>query len=35
MQNRSMAESLGINTRKVDSMTFAIGSDWQALPDVP
>jgi len=26
MQNRSMAESLGINTRKVDSMTFAIGS---------
>lgn len=26
MQNRSMAESLGINTRKVDSMTFALGS---------
>ncbi len=26
MQNRTMAESLGINTRKVDAMTFAIGS---------
>lgn len=26
MQNRSMAESLGINTRKVDAMTFALGS---------
>lgn len=26
MQNRSMAQSLGINTRKVDAMTFAIGS---------
>jgi len=26
MQNRAMAESLGINTRKVDGMTFAIGS---------
>jgi len=26
MQNRSMAESLGINTRRIDSMTFAIGS---------
>ncbi|AOY76439.1 urea ABC transporter permease subunit UrtB [Clostridium formicaceticum] len=26
MQNRSMAESLGINTRKVDGMTFALGS---------
>ncbi len=26
MQNRSMAESLGINTRRVDAMTFAIGA---------
>jgi urea transport system permease protein len=26
MQNRTMAESLGINTRKVDAMTFALGS---------
>ncbi len=26
MQNRTMAQSLGINTRKVDAMTFAIGS---------
>lgn len=26
MQNRSMAESLGINTRRMDAMTFAIGS---------
>jgi urea transport system permease protein len=26
MQNRNMAESLGINTRKMDAMTFAIGS---------
>ena len=26
MQNRGMAESLGINTRRVDAMTFAIGS---------
>ncbi len=26
MQNRSMAESLGINTRKMDAMTFAVGS---------
>lgn len=26
MQNREMAQSLGINTRKVDSLTFAIGS---------
>lgn len=26
MQNRSMAESLGINTRRVDAMTFEIGS---------
>ncbi len=26
MQNRAMAQSLGINTRKVDAMTFAIGS---------
>lgn len=26
MQNRAMAESLGINTRKIDGMTFAIGS---------
>jgi urea transport system permease protein len=26
MQNRKMAESLGINTRKVDAMTFALGS---------
>ncbi len=26
MQNRSMAESLGINTRRVDAMTFALGS---------
>lgn len=26
MQNRPMAESLGINTRKIDAMTFAIGS---------
>ena len=26
MQNRAMAESLGINTRKIDAMTFAMGS---------
>jgi len=26
MQNRSMAESLGINTRRIDAMTFALGS---------
>ncbi len=26
MQNRSMAQSLGINTRRVDAMTFALGS---------
>ncbi len=26
MQNRSMAESLGINTRKIDALTFAMGS---------
>ncbi|HWP96549.1 MAG TPA: urea ABC transporter permease subunit UrtB [Syntrophomonadaceae bacterium] len=26
MQNRSMAESLGINTRKIDALTFALGS---------
>ncbi|MBZ4646043.1 MAG: urea transport system permease protein [Petroclostridium sp.] len=26
MQNRSMAESLGINTRRIDAMTFAFGS---------
>lgn len=26
MQNRSMAESLGINTRRMDAMTFAVGS---------
>lgn len=26
MQNRSMAESLGINTRKIDAVTFAMGS---------
>lgn len=26
MQNRNMAESLGVNTRKIDSITFAIGS---------
>lgn len=26
MQNRPMAQSLGINTRKVDSVTFAIGA---------
>ncbi|MHB8066168.1 MAG: urea ABC transporter permease subunit UrtB, partial [Ruminiclostridium sp.] len=26
MQNRPMAESLGINTRRIDAMTFAIGS---------
>ena len=26
MQNRPMAQSLGINTRKIDGMTFAIGS---------
>jgi len=26
MQNRSMAESLGINTRRIDALTFALGS---------
>ncbi|HVJ48937.1 urea ABC transporter permease subunit UrtB [Desulfitobacterium sp.] len=26
MQNREMAESMGINTRRVDALTFAIGS---------
>ncbi|KNY29787.1 urea ABC transporter permease subunit UrtB [Pseudobacteroides cellulosolvens] len=26
MQNRSMAQSLGINTRRVDAMTFALGA---------
>jgi urea transport system permease protein len=26
MQNRPMAQSLGINTRRVDSLTFAIGA---------
>jgi urea transport system permease protein len=26
MQNRDMAQSLGINTRRVDAMTFALGS---------
>lgn len=26
MQNRSMTQSLGINTRRVDAMTFALGS---------
>jgi len=26
MQNRPMAQSLGINTRKVDSVTFAVGA---------
>ena len=31
MQNRDMAASLGVNTRRIDSMTFAIGSGLAGL----
>lgn len=31
MQNRQMAECLGVNTRKVDLMTFAIGSGFAGV----
>lgn len=31
MQNRQMAECLGVSTRKVDMMTFAIGSGFTGV----
>ena len=31
MQNREMAASLGVNTKRIDSMTFAIGSGLAGL----